>query len=67
MGPMFRQEKPQKGRQRQFHQFGAEAIGSSDPKIDAETIADQRSDPARLRCESVRSCDQLGRNAGDSS
>jgi len=39
IGPMFRQEKPQKGRQRQFHQFGAEAIGSSDPKIDAEIIA----------------------------
>ncbi|MGB5106936.1 MAG: histidine--tRNA ligase [Candidatus Zixiibacteriota bacterium] len=39
IGPMFRQEKPQKGRQRQFHQFGAEAIGSVDPKIDAEIIA----------------------------
>lgn len=39
IGPMFRQEKPQKGRQRQFHQFGAEAIGSGDPKIDAEIIA----------------------------
>lgn len=39
IGPMFRQEKPQKGRQRQFHQFGAEAIGSPDPKIDAEIIA----------------------------
>ena len=39
IGPMFRQEKPQKGRQRQFHQFGAEAIGSNDPKIDAEIIA----------------------------
>lgn len=39
LGPMFRQEKPQKGRQRQFHQFGAEAIGSADPRIDAEIIA----------------------------
>ncbi len=39
IGPMFRQEKPQKGRQRQFYQFGAEAIGSSDPRIDAEIIA----------------------------
>src|SRR5690606_15265703 len=39
IGPMFRQEKPQKGRQRQFHQFGAEAIGSADPRIDAEIIA----------------------------
>jgi histidyl-tRNA synthetase len=36
---MFRQEKPQKGRQRQFHQFGAEALGSDDPRIDAEIIA----------------------------
>jgi histidyl-tRNA synthetase len=39
IGPMFRQEKPQKGRQRQFHQFGAEAVGSSDSRIDAEIIA----------------------------
>lgn len=39
IGPMFRQEKPQKGRQRQFYQFGAEALGSSDPRIDAEVIA----------------------------
>jgi histidyl-tRNA synthetase len=38
MGPMFRQERPQKGRQRQFHQFGVEAIGSPSPYIDAETI-----------------------------
>ncbi len=39
IGPMFRQEKPQKGRQRQFYQFGAEALGSADPRIDAEIIA----------------------------
>jgi histidyl-tRNA synthetase len=39
IGPMFRQEKPQKGRQRQFYQFGAEALGSGDPRIDAEIIA----------------------------
>jgi histidyl-tRNA synthetase len=39
IGPMFRQEKPQKGRQRQFHQFGAEAIGSNNPAVDAELIA----------------------------
>jgi histidyl-tRNA synthetase len=39
IGPMFRQEKPQKGRQRQFYQFGAEALGSADPRIDAEMIA----------------------------
>jgi histidyl-tRNA synthetase len=39
MGPMFRAERPQKGRQRQFHQFGAEIMGSADPLADAEIIA----------------------------
>ncbi len=39
MGPMFRYERPQKGRQRQFHQFGAEAIGLESPLVDAEMIA----------------------------
>lgn len=39
MGPMFRAERPQKGRQRQFHQFGAEILGSSDALADAEIIA----------------------------
>ncbi|WP_103664342.1 histidine--tRNA ligase [Gracilimonas amylolytica] len=39
IGPMFRAEKPQKGRQRQFHQFGVEVIGSDDPVADVETIA----------------------------
>ncbi|QQS53142.1 MAG: histidine--tRNA ligase [Candidatus Competibacteraceae bacterium] len=37
-GPMFRYEKPQKGRYRQFHQVGAEAYGMSGPDIDAELI-----------------------------
>lgn len=37
-GPMFRQERPQKGRQRQFHQFGVEAVGSSSPLMDAEVM-----------------------------
>ena len=36
---LFRRERPQKGRQRQFYQFGAEAIGSSHPEQDAEIIA----------------------------
>lgn len=36
--PMFRQERPQAGRFRQFHQFGAEAIGSTSPLLDAEMI-----------------------------
>jgi len=38
MGPMFRRERPQKGRMRQFHQIGAEALGRSDPLIDAELL-----------------------------
>jgi histidyl-tRNA synthetase len=49
IGPMFRQERPQKGRLRQFHQFGAEAIGSLDPLVDAEMIQ-----------LSVRILDELG-------
>ena len=38
MGPMFRRERPQKGRMRQFHQIGAEALGRGDPFIDAEIL-----------------------------
>jgi histidyl-tRNA synthetase len=38
MGPMFRRERPQKGRYRQFYQIGAEAIGSESPVVDAEVI-----------------------------
>ncbi len=37
-GPMFRYERPQKGRQRQFHQMGAEAFGVASPDMDAELI-----------------------------
>lgn len=37
-GPMFRYERPQKGRQRQFYQVGAEALGLSSPAVDAEMI-----------------------------
>ncbi len=39
MGPMFRRERPQKGRYRQFHQIGCEAFGVADPLLDAEQIA----------------------------
>ena len=39
MGPMFRYERPQKGRQRQFHQLGVEAFGVATPDQDAELIA----------------------------
>jgi histidyl-tRNA synthetase len=38
-GPMFRYERPQAGRQRQFHQLGVELLGSRDPRADAEVIA----------------------------
>ncbi len=38
MGPMFRAERPQKGRQRQFNQVGIECLGADDPAIDAEAI-----------------------------
>ena len=38
ISPMFRQERPQAGRLRQFHQFGGEALGSSSPVLDAELI-----------------------------
>ncbi len=39
LGPMFRRERPQKGRYRQFHQIGCEAFGIAEPFIDAEQIA----------------------------
>ena len=39
LSPAFRQERPQAGRLRQFHQFGAEAIGGKQPSVDAEIIA----------------------------
>ena len=39
MGPMFRRERPQKGRLRQFHQLGVEAIGLAEPLVDVEVIS----------------------------
>ena len=38
MGPMFRHERPQRGRYRQFHQVGAEVLGFGGPEVDAELI-----------------------------
>ena len=38
IGPMFRHERPQKGRQRQFHQIGVEVLGAPEPMADAETL-----------------------------
>ena len=49
MGPMFRRERPQKGRYRQFYQIGAEAIGSESPAVDAEVIEMVVGDPAARR------------------
>ncbi|MEG0423893.1 MAG: histidine--tRNA ligase, partial [Erysipelotrichaceae bacterium] len=39
VGPQFRHERPQKGRQRIFHQFGVEVLGAKNPLLDVETIA----------------------------
>ncbi len=39
LGPMFRYERPQKGRYRQFHQLGVEVLGVEDPKIDVQVLA----------------------------
>ena len=38
LGPMFRRERPQKGRLRQFYQIGAEVLGRPDPLVDAEVL-----------------------------
>ena len=38
MGPMFRYERPQSGRQREFHQIGVEAFGSDNPAVDVEVM-----------------------------
>ena len=53
-GPMFRREKPQKGRYRQFHQLSVEALGFAEPEIDAELIAMSARLWKRLGIESVR-------------
>ncbi|MBD0306409.1 MAG: histidine--tRNA ligase [Nitrospiraceae bacterium] len=39
LGPMFRHERPQAGRLRQFHQFGVESLGTADPRADVEVMA----------------------------
>lgn len=54
MGPMFRHERPQKGRYRQFHQFGVEAIGVRNPLLDVETIALGYAITKRLGISSVQ-------------
>jgi len=54
IGPMFRHEKPQKGRFRQFHQIDVEAVGFAGPDIDAELIALSASFWKRLGIDRVR-------------
>src|SRR3954469_1386260 len=53
-GPFFRQERPQRGRYRQFAQVGAEAIGSEDPSLDAELIVLLHEYLARIGAGGVR-------------
>ncbi|MEB3205596.1 MAG: histidine--tRNA ligase [Candidatus Sericytochromatia bacterium] len=58
-GPMFRYERPQKGRQRQFHQIGVEVLGSSSPAVDAEMIVlahDLQHDLLDAACAWLRDC-----------
>ncbi|HEY8370690.1 MAG TPA: histidine--tRNA ligase [Thermodesulfobacteriota bacterium] len=54
IGPMFRRERPQRGRYRQFHQWGAELIGAEEPAADAEVIALLVTALRQLRAEGVR-------------
>ena len=68
MGAMFRHERPQQGRQRQFTQFGVENIGAKSPEMDAETIALGYDIVKKLGISSVKVCintlgDDESRNA----
>jgi histidyl-tRNA synthetase len=54
MGPMFRHERPQKGRYRQFHQVGVEALGFAGPDIDIEMIVMTRRLWQRLGLQGIR-------------
>ncbi len=53
MGPMFRYERPQKGRYRQFHQLGVEVLGVEDAKVDAQVLAMLHQYFARIEIDSV--------------
>ncbi len=53
LGPMFRYERPQKGRYRQFHQLGVEVLGVEDAKIDAQVLAMLRHYFSRIGIEAV--------------
>ncbi|MHB8418214.1 MAG: histidine--tRNA ligase [Myxococcales bacterium] len=62
LGPMFRHERPQKGRQRQFHQLGAELFGAAAPEADAELLG---MIDALLRELGLRSARLLVNSIGD--
>jgi histidyl-tRNA synthetase len=71
-GPMFRHEKPQRGRYRQFHQVGAEALGFTGPDVDAELILMARSlwrdlglGDVRLELNSLGQPDERRRHRAD--
>ncbi|MGV3743048.1 MAG: histidine--tRNA ligase [Burkholderiaceae bacterium] len=71
-GPMFRHERPQRGRYRQFHQVGAEAIGFTGPDIDAELIMlcqrlwdDLGLQDVRLELNSIGDADERLRHRSD--
>jgi histidyl-tRNA synthetase len=72
MGPMFRHERPQKGRYRQFHQVGIEALGLSGPDIDAEQIImcarlwdDLGLDGIKLEINSLGEAEERARHRAD--
>jgi histidyl-tRNA synthetase len=60
LGPMFRHEKPQAGRQRQFYQFGYEAIGETNPALDAQLILMGWNSLNELGLESVIQVNSIG-------
>ena len=60
IGPMFRRERPQKGRYRQFHQIGAEILGRDDPLIDAELLLMLNDFFAALQLQVVIDVNSLG-------
>jgi histidyl-tRNA synthetase len=71
-GPMFRHERPQKGRYRQFHQFGVEALGYAGPDIDAEHVQmcarlwdDLGLENIRLEINSLGSTEERSRHRGE--
>ena len=71
-GPMFRHEKPQRGRYRQFHQVGAEALGFAGPDIDAELIMlcqrlwdDLGLQDIRLEINSIGNADERNKHRAD--